>query len=173
MVFKTSVKSGYTYFTKLISLRKQFLALYPWDITETFYVFEVIIKWDNLKKKCEICTAAYWSSVSRAQCQKDALLALQPVLRVCACLCGHRACWHRVRCLSQTEGARFGTTYFVFSAWSEPRSKLLHQPCPGVLVEGASLLTWKGAWKGRATPKVWITSNPGWEARLLNSVNAP
>lgn len=100
MVFKASVKFGYTYITKLISLRKLFLALHPWDITKTFYVFKVIIKWDNLKKKCEICTAAYWSSVSRAQCKKDALLALQPVLRVYACLCGHRACWHHVRRLS-------------------------------------------------------------------------
>lgn len=134
----------------------------------------MIIKWDNLKKKkSEICTAAYWSSVSRAQCQKDALLALQPVLRVYACLCGHRACWHHVRRLSQTEGAHFGTTYFMFSAWSEPWSKLLHQLCPGFLLEGVSLLTWKGAWKGPVTPEVWITSNPGWEACLLNSLDSP
>ena len=61
------------------------------------------------EKKGEICTAAYQSSVSRARCQKHALLALQPVLRVRACLCGHRALWHRVRSLSQAEGAPFGT----------------------------------------------------------------
>lgn len=163
--------SGYIYTTKLICLRKQFLALWPWDITRIFCVFKVIIKWDNLKKS-EICTAAYRSSASRARCQKPALFALQPVLRVCACLCRHRACWHHVRSLSQAEGAHFGTIYVVFSGWSEPWSKLRCQLYLGFLLEETSLLIQKGAWKGPGIPSLWITRNRGWGPPLLNSIEA-
>lgn len=44
-------KSDYIYITKFICFRKQFLALWSWDITRIFCVCKVIIKWDNLKKK--------------------------------------------------------------------------------------------------------------------------
>lgn len=57
------------------------------------------------------------------------------VLRVCARLCGHRARWHHARSLSWAKRARFGTIYFMLSAWSEPWSKLVCQLSLGFLLE--------------------------------------
>lgn len=68
-------------------------------------------------------------------------------LRVCACLCGHGACWHHVRSLSEAKGARFGTIYFMFSACSEPWSKLACQLSLGFLLEQTSVLAQRGAWE--------------------------
>lgn len=104
---------------------------------------------------------------------RQALLALQHVLRVCTCLCGHRACWHQVRSLSQAKGAQFGTIYFVFFAWSKPWSKLPCQLCSGFLLEETRLLTQKGAWKGPGIPAVRVTGNQGWGTQLINNVEAP
>lgn len=128
-------------------------------------------KRDNLKKKGEICTAASWSSASRARCQERALLALQPVLRVCACLCGHGACWHHVRSLSEAKGARFGTIYFMFSACSEPWSKLACQLSLGFLLEQTSVLSEEPGkpWNACTRNKQHL----GWAARLLSSPGAP
>lgn len=163
---------GYISITKAICLRKQFLALRPWDVTRIFCVFKVIIKWDNLKKKCEICTAACRNIISRARLQRHALLALQPVLRgMCLSLwaqsllascqksvTGWRSpVWHHLFCVYCLEWTLQQTSVPTVP-WSPGGNKFTHS---------------ERACKRPGIPVLRIISNQGWGAFFFNSTEAP
>lgn len=116
--------SGYIYITKLICLRKQFLALWPWDITRLFCVFKVIIKWDNLKKKwnlyCSLPEQCLQSTMPKAcvvcpaACPEGMCLSLQAQGPLASCqksVPGWRSpFWHHVFCVFWLEWTLKQTT---------------------------------------------------------------
>lgn len=151
--------SGYIYIAKLIRLRKQFLALWPWDITRIFCVFKVIIKWDNLKKMSNLyCSLP--ERVSRSPEHDAKSMRCLPSSLSWGCVlvfAGTGPAGIMSEVCPRLKEACLGTIYFMFSAWSEPWSKLLCQLCLGFLLKETSLLIQKGAWKGPGIPALRIT----------------